>query len=281
MLKDSVYGRCITINLSKLYSTLKQYNTKAVKLVPKDQRIVATDILAIVKDKNKSSAEMKESIRRLIVDKITDGTKLSEKTKIDVSDCAWLAYRLNREAGRSRIMSWLLASCVLSSAMGMVVFKNNSLDKLTKFIYKTAKYPTWYLLTSWVSKIVMLFLPMLLSLLGIYFGLKLGVPEFIKGINNFVTVQRGVKLNPDIFAYDESWYSTGGWKGSFFKVLTSALPAVQAGMYVWLGIKLCQTFLLLFAAYQAIFLYLNMTRDGKSKVSKLDINPKVSGIASA
>lgn len=255
-----------------LETSLTSFNSKVKSIVPRSNRITQKDILTIVADKNKSENQLKEDIRELIVDKISDGIKLTDDAKIDICDCAWIAYQLNREAGRSRLQSGLLCTCVLASALGFVVFRRkNKLKDLVNLVYKTAKRPIWYFIVTWLNRSMFLFLPFLIKMLGYYLGFWKGTISSFKAVSPIIlsmTMDPENGITPEVLGIDPKSPVFSGVKSGLVKAATYA---GGGAILIGLGKFLAGLFTLIYTCYRLIVVYLNMSRDENSKVKVYDV----------
>lgn len=242
--------------LNATYKTLNKTNI----LLSKNKTIVETkrksinNLLSIVNDKTKSDETIKQEVRKLIVDKITDGTTLTDNDRIDIVECAWITYRLNRESGRSRVVSWMLASAVLIDSLGLVLCgKKNKLRELTRTIIKQAKRPAIYAFVIYLTRSFMLFLPELIMAIGHIFNLSavINLGTFLK--KSPINIIRAF-INKDV---------------DMSNIGISSVQGLIGISLVSLGKKLSELFYLIYGVYVMMF---TSIRDRTTKVSRDEIN---------
>lgn len=232
----------------------------------KSKKEMTKNIITIIEDNNISEAEMKSQIKTLICDKIVDGTKLSDKDRIDIVECGWLCYRLNRDAGRSRVVSYMLAITVIIDAIGFLFFgKKNNLKDLTSLIFETAKRPISYAFLSFGRKTISFFLPSVLTFLGTCFGIPV-----------LLNLGRTIGQAWGMFKFSEPIDSMS--KAAGF-VIGNNIPYALAGLSLISIANIMRTFFsAVYAVYVAMF---NSIRKRTTKVAKKEINQRtVAGIES-
>lgn len=223
------------------------------------------NILTIVNNKDLSEDQMKREIRELICNKIVDGTNLTSKDRIDIVECGWICYRLNRDAGRSRVVSHMLAITVIIDAIGFMLFgQRNKLRDLTNLIYATAKRPVGYAIWTFGRKTISYFLPALIAFLGWTCGAQI-----------LMDIGKGLGDAWKTISFDRNFFSSLGDAVVGLGVTTGAnLPFAIAGVaLVSISNTLRNLFAAIYAVYISIFNSLKR-RDPNSKVDRKEINQK-------
>jgi hypothetical protein len=117
----------------------------------------------IEKIKNSTSdKEVKKIIDREIRKKFS-AKNLPEDFVIGCYESGWITYALNRQAGRGKVVSYILAWAVIVRFLYWKIFKQNKLSKLTSYIEKTIKQPILFTLGSSLINLVVNLIPFLLG----------------------------------------------------------------------------------------------------------------------
>ena len=252
-------------------NTLQAIKTTNKALLTNDPKIVGAkkdmtkNILTIVNDRDLSEVQMKREIRAVICDKIVDGTNLTSKDRIDIVECGWICYRLNRDAGRSRVVSHILAVTVIIDAIGFMLFgQRNKLRDLTNLIYATATRPVGYAIWTFGRKTISYFLPALIAFLG----WSCGAPFLINLGKGLGDAWKTIKFDSTFF---DSLMNAAGGLGA---TTGANLPLALAGVgLITVSNTLRNLFAAIYAVYISIFNSLKR-RDPNGKVDRKEINQK-------
>ena len=104
---------------------------------------------------------------------------LPEEFRVGCIEASWITYSMNREAGRGKIVSWILAWGVMTRFLYWKIIGQNKVSKLNSYIRKTVKHPILFTLSSMLIFVVITLIPFLLG----YASLKAGgfsASEFAK-----------------------------------------------------------------------------------------------------
>jgi len=88
---------------------------------------------------------------------------IPEETLIGCINAGKITYNLNREVGRNRLVSYILAWSVMLRFFYLKLFKKNKLDKLNKYINGTVKKPVLVSIVTILTTIVLVMIPILVG----------------------------------------------------------------------------------------------------------------------
>ena len=87
----------------------------------------------------------------LIICKKKFKSKLSSDKKIKLEQAAWLAYSTFREAGRGKIVSWILSNTLAYNVLVNKIFGDNTISYINKECAEALKQPFMYYIKTFLK----------------------------------------------------------------------------------------------------------------------------------
>ena len=147
----------------KVLNTLKQHSKELG--VFNDPNIEQLKKLLQNKDESNDS-EILSVIEKIVSSKLSPKFKESKNLQIQARDAAWVTYSMNRQIGRGRLLSWLLATTTLVQFFYLKVFRRANIKNLNERIARSLMKPGWTIIKHFLIRFLAI-LPAILSALAV------------------------------------------------------------------------------------------------------------------
>ena len=148
----------------KVLNTLKQHSKELG--VFNDPNIDQLKKLLQNKDESNDS-EILSVIDKIVASKLSPKFKDAKNLQIQARDAAWVTYSMNRQIGRGRFLSWLLATTTLVQFFYLKIFRRANVKNLNKRIAKGLMKPGWTIIKHFLIRFLAI-LPAILSALAVH-----------------------------------------------------------------------------------------------------------------